>query len=192
MTKLIVDGKEIDVPAEFTLLQACEAAGLEIPRRMSTMRTFSIARTWLRRSRTLASFIRLSIWLPGLALLACLPAVPLHAKDVGADVSSLCQFVSQKKVLTLRYNYDPKDAKPRILSPYAVGYTKRNDMLLLAYQAEGYSKSGGGEGSGWRNFRTDKIAALTDDPGTFIAVKPKRSEYKYIDRFECKNAEVSK
>jgi NADH-quinone oxidoreductase subunit G len=32
MTKLIVDGKEIDVPAEFTLLQACEQAGAEIPR----------------------------------------------------------------------------------------------------------------------------------------------------------------
>src|ERR1700681_3086036 len=32
MTKLIVDGKEIDVPAEFTLLQACEAAGAKIPR----------------------------------------------------------------------------------------------------------------------------------------------------------------
>ena len=32
MTILIVDGKEIDVPAEFTLLQACEAAGAEIPR----------------------------------------------------------------------------------------------------------------------------------------------------------------
>jgi NADH-quinone oxidoreductase subunit G len=32
MTKLIVDGKEIDVPADFTLLQACEAAGAEIPR----------------------------------------------------------------------------------------------------------------------------------------------------------------
>jgi NADH-quinone oxidoreductase subunit G len=32
MTKLIVDGKEIDVPAEFTLLQACEVAGAEIPR----------------------------------------------------------------------------------------------------------------------------------------------------------------
>jgi NADH-quinone oxidoreductase subunit G len=32
MTKLIVDGKEIDVPAEFTVLQACEAAGAEIPR----------------------------------------------------------------------------------------------------------------------------------------------------------------
>ena len=25
MTKLIVDGKEIDVPPEYTLLQACEA-----------------------------------------------------------------------------------------------------------------------------------------------------------------------
>ncbi len=32
MTKIIVDGKEVDVPAEYTLLQACEAAGAEIPR----------------------------------------------------------------------------------------------------------------------------------------------------------------
>ena len=32
MTKLIVDGTEIDVPPEYTLLQACEAAGVEIPR----------------------------------------------------------------------------------------------------------------------------------------------------------------
>ncbi|MGE3149217.1 MAG: NADH-quinone oxidoreductase subunit NuoG [Pseudorhodoplanes sp.] len=32
MTKLIVDGHEIDVPADYTLLQACEAAGAEIPR----------------------------------------------------------------------------------------------------------------------------------------------------------------
>jgi NADH-quinone oxidoreductase subunit G len=32
MTKLIVDGEEIDVPPEYTLLQACETAGAEIPR----------------------------------------------------------------------------------------------------------------------------------------------------------------
>ena len=32
MTKLIVDGIEVDVPADYTLLQACEAAGAEIPR----------------------------------------------------------------------------------------------------------------------------------------------------------------
>src|SRR6185312_11703004 len=32
MTKLLVDGKEIDVPPEYTLLQACETAGAEIPR----------------------------------------------------------------------------------------------------------------------------------------------------------------
>ncbi len=31
MSKIIIDGKEIEVPAEFTLLQACEAAGAEIP-----------------------------------------------------------------------------------------------------------------------------------------------------------------
>ena len=32
MTKIIVDGTEVDVPPEFTVLQACEAAGAEIPR----------------------------------------------------------------------------------------------------------------------------------------------------------------
>ncbi|WP_022722601.1 NADH-quinone oxidoreductase subunit NuoG [Rhodopseudomonas sp. B29] len=32
MMKLIVDGKEVEVPPEYTLLQACEAAGAEIPR----------------------------------------------------------------------------------------------------------------------------------------------------------------
>lgn len=32
MTKIIVDGIEVDVPAEYTLMQACEAAGVEIPR----------------------------------------------------------------------------------------------------------------------------------------------------------------
>jgi len=32
MAKIIVDGTEVDVPAEYTLLQACEAAGVEIPR----------------------------------------------------------------------------------------------------------------------------------------------------------------
>jgi NADH-quinone oxidoreductase subunit G len=32
MSKIIVDGVELDVPPEYTLLQACEAAGKEIPR----------------------------------------------------------------------------------------------------------------------------------------------------------------
>ena len=32
MAKIVVDGTEVDVPAEYTLLQACEAAGVEIPR----------------------------------------------------------------------------------------------------------------------------------------------------------------
>jgi NADH-quinone oxidoreductase subunit G len=32
MAKILVDGAEVDVPGEYTLLQACEAAGAEIPR----------------------------------------------------------------------------------------------------------------------------------------------------------------
>ncbi|GGB60575.1 NADH-quinone oxidoreductase [Roseibium aquae] len=32
MTKLIIDGIEVDVPSDYTLLQACEEAGAEVPR----------------------------------------------------------------------------------------------------------------------------------------------------------------
>ncbi len=32
MTKILVDGAEVDVPPDYTLLQACETAGAEIPR----------------------------------------------------------------------------------------------------------------------------------------------------------------
>ena len=32
MSRLIVDDVEVDVPPEYTLLQACEEAGVEIPR----------------------------------------------------------------------------------------------------------------------------------------------------------------
>jgi NADH-quinone oxidoreductase subunit G len=32
MTKLTIDGKEIEVPAGSSVIQACEAAGVEIPR----------------------------------------------------------------------------------------------------------------------------------------------------------------
>lgn len=32
MTKLLIDGVEVDVPADYTVLQACEAAGAEVPR----------------------------------------------------------------------------------------------------------------------------------------------------------------
>ncbi len=32
MTKLLIDGVEVDVPPDYTLLQACEVAGAEIPR----------------------------------------------------------------------------------------------------------------------------------------------------------------
>ena len=32
MTRILVDGVEVDVPGEFTLLQACEEAGAEVPR----------------------------------------------------------------------------------------------------------------------------------------------------------------
>ena len=37
MTKIIIDGAEIDVPPDYTLLQACEAAGHEIDRKSTRL-----------------------------------------------------------------------------------------------------------------------------------------------------------
>ena len=45
LRKILVDGREVEVPAHFTLLQACEEAGAEIPRFCFHQR-LSIAGHW--------------------------------------------------------------------------------------------------------------------------------------------------
>jgi NADH-quinone oxidoreductase subunit G len=63
---LVVDGKEIDVPPEYTLLQACEAAGAEIPRfcfqeRLSIAGNcrMCLVESWARRSQASARAVGL-------------------------------------------------------------------------------------------------------------------------------------
>ena len=50
MPKMKIDGVEVEVPAGITVLQACELAGVEIPRFCYHER-LSIACHWMWRSR---------------------------------------------------------------------------------------------------------------------------------------------
>jgi hypothetical protein len=107
-----------------------------------------------------------------------------------ADTPTLCALVGKMQVLTLKYNYDPDTAAPRELEPYAVGYTRKGDVLLFGRQVKGYSKSaenGAGELPGWRNFRVDRIKmrlvnAMT---ATFEPVRPQPATHRTISQFMC-------
>ena len=109
-----------------------------------------------------------------------------------ADAATLCALVGKMQVIILRYNYDPAGAEPRELEPYAVGYTKRRNILLFGRQVKGYSKSadsGTGDLPGWRNFRDDKIkmGVVGASGATFESVPPFANEHRFIAEFVCKN-----
>ena len=106
---------------------------------------------------------------------------------VKTDVASLCELVAKAQVVTLKYHYDPDGAQLREVYPHGVGYTRRKDVLLLALQIKGYSKSAGGSGKGWRNFRVDKIKAIKALDLTFKPVRPNVDDHRFISEFACKN-----
>jgi hypothetical protein len=111
---------------------------------------------------------------------------------VKADTASLCALVGKHQVIALKYGYDPDTAEPREIEPYAVGYTRKGNILLFGRQVKGYSKSaesGAGELPGWRNFRVDKIKtrmvnALTS---TFEPIRPASDDHRSISEFACRN-----
>lgn len=112
-----------------------------------------------------------------------------------ADPASLCALVGKMQVIALRYGFDPAAAEPRELEPYAVGYTRKRDVLLFGRQVKGYSRSAQSdvdELPGWRNFRLDKIKMRTVGAlaSTFDPVRPDPNEYRYVVEFVCKNESV--
>lgn len=114
---------------------------------------------------------------------------------IKADAASLCALVGKMQVVTLRYGYDPVTAEPREIEPYAVGYTRKRDVLLFGRQVKGYSKSaesGAEELPGWRNFRIDKIRMRMVNAlvSTFDPVPSDPNEHRYISEFVCRNGLV--
>ena len=114
---------------------------------------------------------------------------------IKADAAILCALVGKMQVVTLRYGYDPATAEPRELEPYAVGFTRRRNVLLFGRQVTGYSKSverGAEDLPGWRNFRIDKIKMrmVNASSSTFDPVRPDPREHGAIQEFLCKNESI--
>ncbi len=118
---------------------------------------------------------------------------PAQGLAVKADIQTLCALIGKKQVIALRYHYDPSDASPQELHPYAVGYTRKRDVLLFGLQIDGYSKSaksGTNKLPGWRNFRLDRIKSVDAVNTTFNPVQPNTADYRAISEFACRNDSV--
>ena len=112
---------------------------------------------------------------------------------VRTEISSLCEQVQKNQVLSVRYSYESASAAVREFHPYAVGYTKKKDVLLFGLQVKGYSKSAqAGESKipDWRNFRVDRVRSIQTNGETFRPVRPDASELRAISQFICKNDTV--
>ncbi len=77
----------------------------------------------------------------------------------------ICTSISKKQLL--RINYDNRGE--REIEPYCLGYNKKRNILLRAYQIIGDSDSG--ESDGWKLFDLKKISNILQLPVVF-AVRP--------------------
>ena len=63
----------------------------------------------------------------------------------------ICEAIKERKLIEFFY-----ENGVRIVEPFACGYGRRENLLLRAFQVEGYSKSG--NPSGWKLFIVEKIS----------------------------------
>ena len=75
------------------------------------------------------------------------------------------------------YNGNDKGGKGyRLIEPLCLGYSKRGNLVLRAWEREGASWSSSNEGNvlpGWRFFRLDKIFTYRPTLDNFYTMRPK-------------------
>jgi hypothetical protein len=78
-----------------------------------------------------------------------------------AAISDITDAVKNKKVITIYYNGKDNGGKGyRTIEPVCLGFSKKNNLVLRAWEREGSSYSANNEGNilpGWRLFRVDKF-----------------------------------
>lgn len=79
--------------------------------------------------------------------------------------------ISNRKTLAFEY-----DGYSRVVEPYCLGYTGKNNLALRAYQTKGSGKT---KVPDWKLFRLQKIRNITSENGRFNEV---RTGYSPNDR----------
>jgi len=95
------------------------------------------------------------------------------------EVAALDQVqdsIRDKKVIIIYYDGDDNGGKGyRTIEPVCLGYSKKGNLVLRAWEVEGKSHSRDFKGNpipGWRLFRLDKIFTYKPTMNNFVDMRP--------------------
>ena len=93
-----------------------------------------------------------------------------------AALGDVQDSIKKKSIMIIYYDGDDNGGKGyRTIEPVCLGYSKRGNLVLRAWEREGASWSEKNKGNilpGWRLFRLDKIFTYKPTMDKFIEVRP--------------------
>ena len=93
-----------------------------------------------------------------------------------AAIDDMQRAIKQKMVMVINYNDDKPNARGfRSIEPVCLGYSKKGNLVLRAWESEGSSWSAKNKGNflpGWRLFRLDKIFTYQPTMDNFVDMRP--------------------
>ncbi len=93
-----------------------------------------------------------------------------------ASVSDIQDSIKKKKIVIIYYDGEDNGGKGlRTIEPVCLGYSKKGNLVVRAWEREGASWSERNENNvlpGWRLFRLDKIFTLTPTMDNFYEMRP--------------------
>ena len=99
-----------------------------------------------------------------------------HIIAEAASLGDVQDSIKKKNVMVIYYDGDDNGGKGyRTIEPVCLGYSKRGNLVLRAWETEGSSWSAQNEGNilpGWRLFRLDKIFTYRPTMDNFYDVRP--------------------
>jgi len=93
-----------------------------------------------------------------------------------ASVGDVQNAIKKKRVIMIYYDGNDNGGKGyRLIEPVCLGYSKKGNLVLRAWETEGSSWSAKNDGNylpGWRLFRLDKIFTFKDTLDKFYNARP--------------------
>jgi len=93
-----------------------------------------------------------------------------------ASLGDVQDSIKKKKIIVIYYDGNDNGGKGyRTIEPLCLGYSKKGNLVLRAWESEGSSWSAKNKGNflpGWRLFRLDKIFTYQPTMDNFIDMRP--------------------
>lgn len=93
-----------------------------------------------------------------------------------ASLGAVQDSIKKRKIVVIYYDGNDNGGKGyRTIEPVCLGYSKKGNLVLRAWESEGSSWSAKNKGNflpGWRLFRLDKIFTYQPTMDNFVDMKP--------------------